>query len=96
MSKASDATKGEAPSEDGFAAERRPTLSRPAGWRNPAIKVLCRSARYTISKEYELAFVEGEGCHRSGKSGHSRSGQNRPVRSVIMVMSAGGVGQVVG
>jgi hypothetical protein len=65
MSKASDATKGQAPSEDGFAAERRPTLSRPAGWRNPAIKVLCRSARYTISKEYELAFVEGEGWDRS-------------------------------
>jgi hypothetical protein len=65
MSKASDATKGEAPSEDGFAAERRPTLSRPAGWRNPAIKVLCRSARYTISKEYELAFVEGQGWDRS-------------------------------
>jgi len=35
-------------------------------------------------------------CHRSGKRGHSRSGQNRPVRSVIMVMSGGGAGQVAG
>jgi hypothetical protein len=26
-----------------------------------------------------------------GKSGHSRSGQNRPVRSAIVVMSGGGV-----
>jgi hypothetical protein len=65
MSTVSDATKDEAPSEDGFAAERRPTLSFPAGWRNPAIKVLCRSTHYTISKEYELAFVEGEGLDRA-------------------------------
>ena len=34
-------------------------------------------------------------CHRSGKCGHSLSGENRPLRSGMIVASAGRGGQLI-